>query len=379
LEKSREKGKSNMFSMRSSVIALLGCSLVSAGNFASATVFFSDEFAYEPGQLTAADSMSPTGTGANVSGGLWTSHSGITEFMQAVGGPTDEGYAEVKISGTEDISRSTGSTLSDGSTWYYAARMTFVDNRLPEDTGAIGTNYFMHFKDESTFNLLGRLYVAPPTAAESRDYTLALSSYSVNGTGGQQVRWGSDLTFGSEYIVVVSIKSRDTDGGTTDDGYSSLWVNPVDVNSTSITDTMPHPDLFIDPDRSDMTRLALRQQNAGNNQPTVQVDEVAIGDSFSEVLAAVTAAAPAVDADFDGDLDVDGDDFLIWQRGLGTGTANADGNTDGDTDVDATDLANWKAKFGLPVATPVAAAVPEPACASLLAIGLGVLARRRRR
>jgi hypothetical protein len=108
------------------------------------------------------------------------------------------------------------------------------------------------------------------------------------------------------------------------------------------------------------------------------LDEAGIAASFPE---GTFGSGPLLDADFDGDLDVDGNDFLIWQRGLGTGTANADGNTDGDTDVDATDLANWKAAFGLPVPPVVAAAaaVPEPACASLLAIGLGVLARRRRR
>jgi hypothetical protein len=60
------------------------------------------------------------------------------------------------------------------------------------------------------------------------------------------------------------------------------------------------------------------------------------------------AAAPS--ADFDDDDDVDGSDFLAWQRGLGlTGAAatRANGNADGDGDVDGDDLAAWKAQFGL--------------------------------
>ena len=92
----------------------------------------------------------------------------------------------------------------------------------------------------------------------------------------------------------------------------------------------------------------------------------------------VTAiAAPVEDADFDNDSDVDGGDFLIWQRGLGAGT-NATGDANGDNQVNATDLAIWKTKFGM----PAAAAVPEPA-AVVLALGAAaamvVAAKSRRR
>jgi hypothetical protein len=54
-------------------------------------------------------------------------------------------------------------------------------------------------------------------------------------------------------------------------------------------------------------------------------------------------------ADFDADLDVDGNDFLLWQRGLGALNANAThakGNADFDADVDAADLAIWRSQFG---------------------------------
>ena len=60
--------------------------------------------------------------------------------------------------------------------------------------------------------------------------------------------------------------------------------------------------------------------------------------------------AGAVSADFDVDLDVDGSDFLAWQRGLGASGAAAmrtNGNADGDGDVDGDDLAVWKSQFGL--------------------------------
>ena len=68
-------------------------------------------------------------------------------------------------------------------------------------------------------------------------------------------------------------------------------------------------------------------------------------------------------ADFDEDDDIDGSDFLAWQRGYGTllGATHADGDADGDRDVDRDDLAILQDSFGSPAAAPLAfAAVPEP-------------------
>ena len=60
-------------------------------------------------------------------------------------------------------------------------------------------------------------------------------------------------------------------------------------------------------------------------------------------------------ADFDGDLDVDGADFLAWQRGFGTssGATKAMGDSDGDGDVDAADLGNWRTR-SMPTKSPLA-------------------------
>jgi hypothetical protein len=69
--------------------------------------------------------------------------------------------------------------------------------------------------------------------------------------------------------------------------------------------------------------------------------------------------APQQPGDFDVDGDVDGNDFLVWQRGVG-GVHNA-----------AT-LATWKANYGA-TATGAVRGVPEPAGAVLIGLGTALL------
>lgn len=56
------------------------------------------------------------------------------------------------------------------------------------------------------------------------------------------------------------------------------------------------------------------------------------------------------DADFDNDSDVDGNDFLTWQRGLGTaaGATNDIGDANADGAVNDADLNYWKVQQGAP-------------------------------
>jgi hypothetical protein len=94
---------------------------------------------------------------------------------------------------------------------------------------------------------------------------------------------------------------------------------------------------------------------------------------------------PAVNADFDRDGQVDGADFLLWQRQLGSTVAagtGADGN--GDATVDGLDLGIWEGAFGSATIAEASssAAVPEPssllsALGGLLLLGCCIVRRRR--
>lgn len=130
-------------------------------------------------------------------------------------------------------------------------------------------------------------------------------------------------------------------------------------------------DLFDDPN---FQGFAL-SSDSGPNTYVLTQDQW--GDVGNPLLAVYTMEEddPALPGDFDGDGDVDGVDFGLWQVGYPTagGATLADGDADGDGDVDGTDFGIWQANY-----TPAGAAVPEPATMSLIALG-GIAALRRRK
>jgi hypothetical protein len=101
------------------------------------------------------------------------------------------------------------------------------------------------------------------------------------------------------------------------------------------------------------------------------------GDPFQRVVGtgvdsgAYELQVTADSADFDGDLDIDGFDFLAWQRGYGIQppiAAKSDGDADDDLDVDDDDLVVWESQFGTGSASLVVATSTaiEPSVASSL-------------
>ncbi len=92
-------------------------------------------------------------------------------------------------------------------------------------------------------------------------------------------------------------------------------------------------------------------------------------DNFE--LSTETVVEPPVDnADFDGDGDIDGRDFLTWQRGFGTGVLLQEGDANGDSTVDGLDLDVWQTQYGTTPGLAAVSAVPEPSAILMLLGGL---------
>jgi hypothetical protein len=95
--------------------------------------------------------------------------------------------------------------------------------------------------------------------------------------------------------------------------------------------------------------------------------DTSLGGDRDGFVAKFTLADPLL-GDFNSDGDVDGADFLIWQRGYGIQTPNAtksDGDADDDMDVDSVDLTVWESQFGTGSASIVAAATTTVESASV--------------
>jgi hypothetical protein len=101
-------------------------------------------------------------------------------------------------------------------------------------------------------------------------------------------------------------------------------------------------------------------------------DKRLVSSSSPEAHITVKAAT-AISSDFDRDGDVDGADFITWQRGLGTtepAASRAAGDANGDAVVDGNDLSVWQSNFGV-VGQSTISQAPEP---SVLAMVLAIIA-----
>mgnify|MGYP001461361420 CR=1 FL=1 len=92
------------------------------------------------------------------------------------------------------------------------------------------------------------------------------------------------------------------------------------------------------------------------------------GSPFDDNQVILSAFLPSVSGDFDLDGDVDGRDFLAWQRG-----ESPNGTPGGP--VSAGDLTDWQANYGFPPLTAASTAVPEPMGLVLGLMGLVILCR----
>ncbi|WP_218932036.1 PEP-CTERM sorting domain-containing protein [Adhaeretor mobilis] len=140
-------------------------------------------------------------------------------------------------------------------------------------------------------------------------------------------------------------------------------VNP-NAEFASITDGYLGFAFPIGPDDLYYAWMRIDVDNAAG---TLTIKDWAFEDQTGVGIVVGDSGAPAYLSDFDEDSDVDGEDFLVWQRDFGM-------------PYNGSNLADWQLEYGSGSSSqPAVGSVPEPGTLGLLAAGAGGLAWMRRR
>jgi formylglycine-generating enzyme required for sulfatase activity len=118
---------------------------------------------------------------------------------------------------------------------------------------------------------------------------------------------------------------------------------------------------------------ALKSTATGNGNPSTAARTIGFRVARTPLMSQP--------ADFDDDGDVDGADFLTWQRHLGINNGSAqraNGDANGDGNVTGADLVSWRAQFG-PAAVAAGRPAPEPTGLAIAIFALLTVSTRLRR
>jgi hypothetical protein len=197
------------------------------------------------------------------------------------------------------------------------------------------------------------------------DFTkkLLLSIDSSNGNAVVMNNTGAAVSLDS-YTIASTSNSLLTGWGSLADQSMSGWVEAV-PSTGRVSELNPTGTLTLNPGQS-ITLNGL-WNTAGPQDAsdfTFQYRDSASGPTQFGAVEFASAGSPG---DFDNDGDVDGRDFLTWQRGGSP------------TPLSASDLAAWQVNYGSGglTANVSAASVPEPSAVLLFACGFAVVGGRR--
>lgn len=141
------------------------------------------------------------------------------------------------------------------------------------------------------------------------------------------------------------------------DGYNDANVT-VTINGRTLESTGEVYRYGWDEVEADAGLTKSTLTNLGNTF-TISVKDV-------EMALVILHAVPGLEGDFDGDNDVDGADFLRWQR---DGSPNP---------LSQSDLLTWESNYGTTASVAAASSVTEPASACVLASGAILMLFSRR-
>jgi hypothetical protein len=90
--------------------------------------------------------------------------------------------------------------------------------------------------------------------------------------------------------------------------------------------------------------------------------------NFREVVLATGPPPVVMASDYNGDGRVDGQDLALWSENFGSSSATGMGDGDQDNDVDGADFLQWQRQFWVGNQNAAAMTVPEPSVCMLLGL-----------
>ena len=243
--------------MKKATLLITALALLAIAGPAFSASFWSEQFSYANGALTSVS--------AN-----WTTHSGTTGTDITVNG----GVAQGNMSSIPDDNRTFPTQSATGKTYACFQAM------IPTPAATPVLNYFAHFKDSGTFNFAARVYVAPSGGT----FTFGLSVGSC-GSGCTVALWPTALNYNQWYTVAIMYDAAA--------GSAKLWVDPAGEGSLSISHNTWSG--TVSQVGFQLSAFALRQSSSGvpsgTSAWTYNVDNIQVGDLFSDLCPSPTGAA----------------------------------------------------------------------------------------
>jgi hypothetical protein len=201
-----------------------------------------------------------------VSAGLWANHSGTANQM-AVG----SGVVTISGANSEDVNALliNGPYTTNSSTVLYSSYVINFSS-LPDDIGA----YFGHFKDNTTFGFLARVWATKTNAAVGK-FRIGIANSTSTSTSAVQVPQDLDLHVNYQIVTRLVVAT----------GISTVWINPTSESSTGATDPTD-----ITTNKVNIYSYALREANS--SEGTLTMDNLVVGTSFTAVTGLSSTVTP---------------------------------------------------------------------------------------